>query len=77
MSSPDPLAHNLIGRGVRNLDSAIWDRVQEDVFFTGTLIAKFSQNPAIKQRILSTGIKRLAEASHREAAWGIACRPTG
>ena len=58
---------------MRNFDNAIWDRVQEDGVLAGTL-PKFSQNPTMKQRPLSTGTKRLAEASPFDPVWGIGFR---
>ena len=62
MSSPDPSAHKHIDQGVRDFDKAVWDRVRE-----GTVLAidfaKFSQNLTIKQHLMSTGTKRLAESS--------------
>ena len=33
--------------------------------------AKFTQNPAMKLHLLSTGNKRLAEASPLDSVWGI------
>ena len=62
ISSPDPSTHKRIGRGVRNFDSAVWDREKQDAVLSGNY-AKFTQNPAMKHQLLSTGIKRLAEAS--------------
>ena len=61
-SSPDPRTHKRIGRGMRNFDYAIWDRVREDAVLPGTF-ANFSLNPATKQHVLSTGSKHLAEIS--------------
>ena len=52
-SLPDPRAYKRIGQGVRNFDNATWGRVREDVVLIGNL-AKFSQNPAMKQYLLST-----------------------
>ena len=42
MSSPEPREPKRIGRGVRNFDCAVWDRVREDAVFSGTL-AKFAR----------------------------------
>ena len=36
--------------------------------------AKFTQNPAMKHHLLSTGNKRLAEASPLDPVWGIGLR---
>ena len=54
MSSPDPSTHQRIGRGVRNFDSAVWDREKQNTALCGNY-AKFTQNPAMKQHLLSTG----------------------
>ena len=54
MSSPDPSAHKRIDRGVRNFDNAVWDRVREDPVVARNF-AKVSQNPNMKQHLLSTG----------------------
>ena len=62
MSSPDPNTHKRIGRSVRNFDSAVWDRGKQNAVLSGNY-AKFTQNPAMKHHLLSTGNKRLAEAS--------------
>ena len=73
MSTPDPSAHERIGRGVRNFDNAVWDRVREDAVLAGNF-AKFSQNPTMKHNLLSTGTKKLAEASPFDPVWGIGLR---
>ena len=73
MSSSDPIVHKRIGRGVRNADNAVWDRVREDAVLAGNF-ANFSQNPTTKQHLLSTGTKRLAEASPFHPVWGIGLR---
>ena len=56
MPSPDPSMHKRIGRSVRNFDSAVWDREKKNTVLSGTY-AKFTQNPAMKNRVLSTGNK--------------------
>ena len=73
MSSPDPSAHKRIGRGVRNFDSAAWDREKQNAVLSGKY-DKFTQNPAMKHHLLSTGNKRLAEASPLDPVWGIGLR---
>ena len=72
-SSPDPSAHKRIGRGVRNFDSAAWDREKQNAALSVNY-AKFTQNPAMKHHLLSTGNKRLAEASPLDPVWGIGLR---
>ena len=73
MASPDPREHKRLGRGVHNLDCATWDRVREAAVLAGS-IAKFTQNPVMKQHLLSTGNKLLAEASPFDLMWGIGLR---
>ena len=34
--SPDPSAHKRIGRGVRNVDSAVWDRENQNAVLSST-----------------------------------------
>ena len=71
--SPDPSAHKRIGRGVRNFDSAAWDREKQNAVLSGTY-ARFTQNPAMKHHLLSTGNKRLTEASPLDPVWSIGLR---
>ena len=73
MSSLDPSTHKRVGGGVSNFDSAVWDREKQNAVLSGTY-AKFTQNPAMKLRLLSTGNKRLAEASLLVPVWGIGLR---
>ena len=73
MSSPDPSAHKRIGRGVRNFDSAAWDREKQNAVLSGNY-TKFTQNPALKHHLLSTGNKRLTEASPLDPVWGTGLR---
>ena len=73
MSSPDPSTHKRVGRGVRNFDSAVWDREKQSAVSAGTY-AKFTQNPAIKLHLLSTVNKCLAKASPLDLVWGIGLR---
>ena len=76
MSSPDLRTHTRIGRGVRNFDSAVWDRQKQNAVLSGNY-AKFMQNPATKHHLSSTGNKRLAEASPPDPVWGIGFRADG
>ena len=60
--SPDSGTHNLIGRGVRNFDSAVWDREKQKAMLSGNY-TECTPNPAMKHHLLSSGNKRLAETS--------------
>ena len=48
--SPDPRAHERAGRGVRNFDSAAWDREKQNAVLSGTH-TKLKQNPAMKHHL--------------------------
>ena len=54
MSSPDPRDHKRIGRGVHKFNCAVCDRLREDAVLAGPF-SEFTQNPAMKQHLLSTG----------------------
>ena len=58
---------------MRNFDDAVWDRVRDDAVLAGNF-AKFSHNPTMKQHLLSTGTKFLAEDSPFYPVWGIGLR---
>ena len=73
MSSSDPSTHKRVGRGVRNFGTAVWDREKQNAVLSGNY-AQFTQNPAMKLHRLSTGNKRLAEASPLDSVWGIGLR---
>ena len=73
MASPDPRENKRLGRGVQNFNCATWDRVQEDAVLAGSF-GKFTQNPVIKQHLVSTGTKRLAQASPSNPVCGIGLR---
>ena len=62
-----------MGRGVRNFDSAVWDRTKRNAVLAGTY-AKFTHNPALKNHLLSTGNKLLAKACPLDPVWDIGLR---
>ena len=59
--------HNL-GRLLK-LDLEQWNLLKEDIVYAGNL-AKFSQSPTLKQKILSTGDSILVEATSYDKIWG-------
>ena len=58
------------GRQVKNFVQEIWDKNAKAIVFNGCLL-KFSQNEDIKDYLLSTNNKILAEASQFDKVWGI------
>ena len=61
---------------MRNFDTAVWDREKQNAVLSGSY-AKFTQTPAMKNHLLSTGNNFLAEASPLDTVWGIGLRADG
>lgn len=59
-----------LGREVRNYDDMTWSKIRYDVVKSGVL-AKFSQNPGLAEKLLNTGSSLLAECAVRDRIWGI------
>ncbi len=59
-----------LGRQVGNYDDGVWSRIRQAVSVEGNL-AKFSQNPSLRDYLLSTGDRILVEASPKDTIWGI------
>lgn len=70
LASDDPDAAKAAGRAVRGFDEARWRAHRFDLIVAGNL-AKFSQHPALRDFLLSTGDQVLVEASPVDAIWGI------
>ena len=58
------------GRQVRNYNDTVWNGIRQIVVFNG-LVAKFTQNDDLKQKLLSTGDLVLAECAVGDTIWGI------
>jgi ribA/ribD-fused uncharacterized protein len=65
-----PLQAKRIGRRVRGFDESAWEAAVAEVA-RAVLRAKFSSTPALKEALLATGDRAIAEASPRDAKWGI------
>ncbi len=70
MSADNPAAYKRLGRRIRGFNQALWDARKYDIVVAGNK-AKFSQNPHLKEFLLSTGDALLAEASPYDRIWGI------
>lgn len=70
MKETSPKKCKALGRKVRHFDNSVWNREKEKIMFDGCY-AKFSQNADLKEFLLSTGDKILAEASPLDRIWGI------
>lgn len=59
-----------LGRQVKGFREDLWCEKRFDIVVQGNM-AKFSQNPVLKDYLLSTGSKILIEASPVDSIWGI------
>ena len=70
LAAPDPDRAKALGRKVAGFDPVRWQAAAYDIVVAGNL-AKFSQNPPLRDFLLNTGSKVLVEASPVDAIWGI------
>lgn len=59
-----------LGRRVLNYDDSYWNGVRQIVVYEG-LLAKFSQNKDLQEKIMATGNAVLAECAVKDNIWGI------
>ncbi|MBF1261600.1 MAG: NADAR family protein, partial [Lachnoanaerobaculum sp.] len=62
LSTDDASQIKALGRQVKNYDEHIWNGIRQIVVYKG-LLAKFSQNEDLKDRLKSTGEAILAECA--------------
>ncbi|MCL1913546.1 MAG: NADAR family protein [Eubacteriaceae bacterium] len=66
----EPKQMKSLGRKVRNFDLEIWEKTRHSIVLNGNY-HKFAQNKAMRDILLGTGDKILAEASPTDTIWGI------
>lgn len=59
-----------LGRLVKGYDDTDWNGIRQIVVYKG-LLAKFSQNAQLKEKLIRTGNAVLAECAVRDRIWGI------
>lgn len=59
-----------LGRLVSNYDESYWNGIRQVVVYEG-LLAKFSQNKELKEKLKETGNAVLAECAVKDLIWGI------
>ena len=59
-----------LGRQVSGYDDNTWNGLRQIIVYEG-LLAKFSQNEELKQKLLATGDATLAECAVKDRIWGI------
>lgn len=69
MAARAPADHKRMGSQVRNFDQDVWDKTKVSIVYDGNL-AKFSQNPGLKKKLLATKHARLVEANPKDFIWG-------
>lgn len=70
LSTDDASQIKALGRQVKNYDEHIWNGIRQIVVYGG-LLAKFSQNEDLKDRLKSTGEAILAECAVKDLIWSV------
>lgn len=70
LATDDVAQIKAFGRLVADYNESYWNGVRQIIVFEG-LLAKFSQNEDLKERLKSTGSDILAECAVRDRIWGI------
>ena len=66
----DPATQKYLGQRVRGLDEVAWEKNRLG-YMKDILISKYTQHPDLKDALVGTGNRRLAEANSRDAFYGI------
>lgn len=75
LNCSEPKKIKALGRKVRNFDETIWDEVKYSIVLNGNY-RKFTQNPELREFLLSTGDSIIVEASPYDGIWGIKMKQT-
>lgn len=75
LEEKDPSNQQKMGRKIQGFDPITWDENKIGIVWYGNYL-KFTQHPDLKERLLATGDKILAEASPYDLVWGIGFRAT-
>lgn len=70
MAATTPYQVKMAGRRVRNFDNDVWNQHKFQIVVDGNY-AKFSQNPLLREYLLSTGNDVLVEAAPNDRVWGV------
>lgn len=70
MAAKHPRQCKALGQKVQHFSQKVWDENKSQIVVEGN-IAKFSQNPMLKDFLLRTGERVLVEASPYDKIWGI------
>lgn len=70
LEAPSPAEAKAEGRRVQGYDDLAWSRARYEAVVRGN-VAKFEQNPALREFLENTGDCILVEASPQDRIWGI------
>ena len=70
LKESSPAACKKLGKEVRNFDTFVWEKRRYGILYKGVK-AKFSQNPELKEKLLNTRDRVIAEASPYDKIYGI------
>lgn len=70
MESKSPKVQKELGRNVRGFKNKKWNHMRVKISLAGNM-AKFTQNPNLRQDLLNTGTNMIVEASPSDDIWGI------
>lgn len=70
LSTSDVTEIKSLGRQVSNYDESMWNGIRQIVVYEG-LLAKFTQNEELKEKLKATGNAILAECAVKDRIWGI------
>ena len=70
MKESNPREQKKYGRMIRNFDKSVWDSRCLGIVYKGNL-AKFTQNPTLREQLLRTNNRIFVEASPKDKIWGI------
>lgn len=73
LGAQDPRTQKALGRQVHDFSEAPWLAQRSEIVVRGNL-AKFSQDPLLREALLDTGDRILVEASPLDRVWGIGLR---
>merc|ERR1711879_146462 len=69
-NSKSPADTKKLGRGIKNFDETVWQRIVCSVAFE-VVYQKFSKTHSLQPILLNTGDRVIAEATTRDKNWGI------
>ena len=70
LQTPKPRESKELGKIVKNFQESVWNNVCYEIMKKVNL-AKWSQNPNLETKLLSTGNKILVEGSPEDTIWGV------